>query len=186
MRSETISASGIGKSPLFLGVRADPHHNTQQQALYAPNSRVKQHSAFPMGLPDYDPVRLVIEGTDGLDGTQAGTELLDENTAGLWMAGKEFRRDQAVGDRVGKNEKTRVTCKLQNPGSGPPGREPAVSEEERKAMMAYYFKRQEELKRLSEVSVQYLSVGGPCRGLCTWPSRRSSFVLRYLLPWNTT
>lgn len=126
-----------------------------------------------MGLPEYDPVRLVMEGTDGLDGTQAGTELLDENTAGLWMAGKEFRRDQAVGDRVGKNEKTRVTCKLQNPGSGPPGREPAVSEEERKAMMAYYFKRQEELKRLSEVSARCFSVGRQCCVLCTWPSKRS-------------
>lgn len=105
-----------------------------------------------MGLPEYDPVRLAIEGSDGLDGTHAGTEVLNEETAGLWMAGKEFRRDQSVGDRVGKNEKTRVTCKLQNPGSGPPGREPGVSEDERKAMMAYYFKRQEELKRLAEVS----------------------------------
>lgn len=104
-----------------------------------------------MGLPEFDPVRLTMEGGEGLEGTQAGTDLLDEETAGLWMAGKEFRRDQTVGDRVGKNEKTRVTCKLQAPGSGPPGREPAVSEEERKAMMAYYFKRQEELKRLAEV-----------------------------------
>lgn len=80
-------------------------------------------------------------------------EILEENTAGLWMAGKEFRRDegQTVGGRVGNNEKTRVMCKLQKPGSGPPGREPGVSEEERKAMMAYYFKRQEELKKLAEV-----------------------------------
>ncbi|CAM9748459.1 unnamed protein product [Pylaiella littoralis] len=108
--------------------------------------------AFPMGLPEFDPVRLTIEGGEGLEGTQAGTEVLDEDTAGLWMAGKEFRRDQAVGDRVGKNEKTRVMCKLQNPGSGPPGREPGVSEAERKAMMAFYFKRQEELKRLAEAN----------------------------------
>lgn len=112
---------------------------------------MKKMTAYPMGLPEFDPVRLTIEGGAGLDGTQAGAELLDEETAGLWMAGKEFRRDQAVGDRVGKNEKTRITCKLQNPGSGPPGREPAVSEDERKAMMAFYFKRQEELKRLAEV-----------------------------------
>lgn len=69
----------------------------------------------------------------------------------LGTPGKAFRRDQVVGDRVGHNEKTRVTCKLQKPGSGPPGREPAVSEDERKAMMAYYFKRQEELKKLAEV-----------------------------------
>ncbi|CAM9622894.1 unnamed protein product [Sphacelaria rigidula] len=108
--------------------------------------------AYPMGLPEFDPVRLTIEGEDGLQGTQAGEELLDADTAALWMAGKEFRRDQSVGDRVGHNEKTRVTCKLQKPGSGAPGREPAVSEDERKAMMAYYFKRQEELKRLAEAN----------------------------------
>lgn len=35
-------------------------------------------------------------------------------------------------------------------GQGAPAREPAVSEEERKAMMAHYFKRQEEMKRLAE------------------------------------
>lgn len=35
-------------------------------------------------------------------------------------------------------------------GAGAPGREPVVSEDERKAMMAHYFKRQEELKRLAE------------------------------------
>ena len=40
-----------------------------------------------MGLPEFDPVRLTIEGEDGLQGTQAGEELLDADTAGLWMAG---------------------------------------------------------------------------------------------------
>lgn len=85
------------------------------------------------------------------------------------MAGKEFRRDQGqtVGDRVGKNEKTRIMCKLQKPGAGPPGREPGVSEEERKAMMAFYFKRQEELKRLAEVGacVRHVGVYSPiCLG----------------------
>jgi hypothetical protein len=47
-----------------------------------------------------------------------------------------------VGDRLGWNEKTKVVAKLQRSGAGPPAREPAVSEEERKAMMAHYFKRQ--------------------------------------------
>ena len=53
-------------------------------------------------------------------------------------------------DRVGKNEKTKVVAKLQKPGHGAPAREPCVSEGERKAMMAHYFKRQEELKALAE------------------------------------
>ena len=37
-------------------------------------------------------------------------------------------------------------AKLQGAGSGAPVREPAVSEDERKAMMAHYFKKQEVLK----------------------------------------
>lgn len=104
--------------------------------------------AFPMGLPKWDPVQLALEGT--LAGTPADAAVLDEATAQLWCAGKEFVRDQTVGDRLGKNEKTKVVAKLQKPNSGPPAREPLVSEDERKAMMAHYFKRQEELKKLAE------------------------------------
>ncbi|KDO28471.1 hypothetical protein SPRG_06710 [Saprolegnia parasitica CBS 223.65] len=70
---------------------------------------------FPMGLPETS---------------------MDPATAELWWAGKQFFRDDTVGDRVGKNEKTK--------------REPAVSEDERKAMMAHYFKKQEELKKLAD------------------------------------
>lgn len=55
-----------------------------------------------------------------------------------------------VGDRVGNNEKTKVVVKLQKPGSGPPAREPGISEEERQKMMAFYFKRQEEAKKAEE------------------------------------
>lgn len=108
--------------------------------------------AYPMGLPAWDPVTLCLEGEDGLDGTQAAMELLDPNDAQLWVASKDFPRGDKVGDRLGWNEKTKVVAKLQRPGSGPPAREPSVSEEERKAMMAHYFKRQEEMKALAEAS----------------------------------
>jgi len=106
--------------------------------------------AFPMGLPKHDPVYSALEGEEGLDGTQAQQGLLDPATAQLWCAGKEFVREELVRDRVGKNEKTKVVAKLQKPGHGAPAREPCVSEGERKAMMAHYFKRQEELKALAE------------------------------------
>jgi len=110
--------------------------------------------AYPMGLPEWDTVRLTIEGNEGLDGTAAGQELLDENTAEVWVASRIFDRSagQTVADRLGMNEKTKVIAKLQKPGNGPPGREAAISEDEKKAMMAYYFKKQEELKKLSESS----------------------------------
>jgi len=106
--------------------------------------------AYPMGLPAWDPVALCVAGDEGLDGTQAAAELLDVADAQLWVAAKDFPKGQKVGDRLGWNEKTKVVAKLQRSGAGPPAREPAVSEEERKAMMAHYFKRQEELKKMAE------------------------------------
>ena len=116
------------------------------------NMRGAVMMAYPMGLPDFDTVRLTIEGTEGLDGTAAGMEVLDPDNAELWVASRVFDRAQKVSDRLGKNEKTKVIGKLQKPGAGAPGREAAVSEEERKAMMAYYFKKQEEMKALAESS----------------------------------
>ena len=114
------------------------------------NMRGAVTMAYPMGLPKWDPVFSALEGEEGLEGTQAAQGLLDPATAQLWCAGKEFVREELVRDRVGKNEKTKVVAKLQKPGHGAPAREPCVSEGERKAMMAHYFKRQEELKQLAE------------------------------------
>ena len=106
--------------------------------------------AYPMGLPDWDTVRLTIESADGLEGTQAGMDVLDPATAELWVAARVFDRNTKVSDRLGKNEKTKVIGKLQKPGAGAPAREAAVSEDERKAMMAFYFKKQEEAKAMAD------------------------------------
>ena len=105
--------------------------------------------AYPMGLPEYDPIRCILDGKEQLSGT-AASEQLDPDTVEMWWAGKDFPRDGKLGDRVGRNEKTKIVVKLQKKGGGPPAREPAVSEEERKAMMAHYFKKQEELKKAAE------------------------------------
>lgn len=40
--------------------------------------------------------------------------------------------------------------KLSKRGAGPPGREPIMSEEDRKKMMLHAYRRQEELKKLAE------------------------------------
>jgi cilia- and flagella-associated protein 298 len=107
-----------------------------------------------MGLPEWDTVRMTLEGNEGLEGTGVGQQLLDEETAELWVASRCFDRSpgQTVADRLGKNEKTKVIGKLQRPGAGAPGREPGVSEDEKKAMMAFYFKKQEEMKKMAESS----------------------------------
>ena len=121
------------------------------------NMRGAVTMAYPAGLPAWDPVRLMIEDDGSAAGYLAevcGKDFFDPATATLWWAGKEFFRDQTVGERVGRNEKTKVVARLQaaggGAGGGAPMREPAVSEDERKAMMAWYFKKQEEEKRLAE------------------------------------
>jgi len=105
--------------------------------------------SFPMGLPECDPIHAVLEGEDAAVDGQYGAAMLSPDEAHLWWAGKEFHREQTVGDRVGRNEKTKIVGKLSSSGQ-PPGREPAVSEAERTAMMAHYFKKQEEMKALAE------------------------------------
>jgi hypothetical protein len=79
-----------------------------------------------------------------------GGSLIKAEDASLWTCNKEFKRRQTVSDRLGSvNEKTKIIAKLTTKNSGPPAREPIVSEDERNAMAEFYFKRQEELKKLS-------------------------------------
>jgi len=103
--------------------------------------------AYPMGLPAWDPIPHILEDKDEVAGADF-KKILDPATATLWFAGKEFLRDGVVKDRI-RHEKTKVIVKLQKKGSSAPARQPAVSEAERKAMMAHYFKKQEELKKLA-------------------------------------
>ena len=106
--------------------------------------------AYPMGLPAWDTASAALEGVEALDGTAVAGAIMDPDTATLWVASREFDRNDTVGDRLGKNEKTKVVAKLVKAGGGAPAREPAINEEERKAMMAHYFKKQEEQKSMAE------------------------------------
>ena len=72
--------------------------------------------------------------------------MLEEPSSQLWWAGKELARGKKLMDYVGRNEKTKMTAKLQKKGQGAPAREPVFSEEERKKMMAYAYRKQEEHK----------------------------------------
>jgi len=78
-------------------------------------------------------------------------EALDEG-AELWFAGKQLEQgqDKHLSDYLGRNDKTKVTVKLQKPGAGAPQREAAIDEKTQKEMMAFYHKKQEELKKLQE------------------------------------
>ncbi|XP_057307091.1 cilia- and flagella-associated protein 298-like [Hydractinia symbiolongicarpus] len=105
---------------------------------------------YPMGLPPHDPVKMELDNQEDLTGTQASKEVLEESNASLWWAGKELMCGKTLQDYVGKNEKTKIIVKLQKKGHGPPSREPVINEDEQKAMMAHYYRKQEEMKKLSE------------------------------------
>merc|ERR1719282_465791 len=101
-----------------------------------------------MKLPPYDPVQMEFEGEEDLSGTQASLEVIDQGA--LWWAGKELLPEKLLSDYVGKNEKTKVIVKLTKKGSSAPGREQVMSEEEKKQMMAWQYRKQEEMKKLHE------------------------------------
>lgn len=77
---------------------------------------------------------------------QAGQQVLGEGAAQLWWAGKELVGGKKLMDYIGKNEKTKIIAKLHRRGQGAPAREPVVSESDKKHLMAYAYKKQEELK----------------------------------------
>lgn len=105
---------------------------------------------YPMGLPPHDPIRAEFENEQDLSGTQASLAVITEDQVVLWWAGKEMQKGKKLQDYVGKNEKTKVVVKIQKKGTGPPAREPVVTEEQKKQMMLQAYRRQEDLKKLQE------------------------------------
>merc|ERR1712227_51618 len=95
---------------------------------------------YPMGLPDYDHVRQILEEREILEGAE-GLEVMEPDRATLWVFSKEMQPEKLLSDYVGKNDKTKVVAKLQKKGASAPGREPVVSEDEQKAMIAFYHKK---------------------------------------------
>lgn len=104
--------------------------------------------AYPMGLPPYDTVRQILDEKEELGGTAAGLEVLDPDNTSTWWASKELARDKLLSDYVGKNEKTKIICKLQKKGAGAPQREPVISKEEQQAMVAHYHAKTNEARVL--------------------------------------
>ena len=102
---------------------------------------------YPMGLPDYDHVRQILEEREDTSGAES-MEILDAEKASLWAFSKEMQFDKLLSDYCGKNDKSKVIVKLQKMGAGAPSREPVVSEDEQKAMIAFYHKKQAESEKM--------------------------------------
>ncbi|XP_050431091.1 cilia- and flagella-associated protein 298-like [Adelges cooleyi] len=107
---------------------------------------------YPMNLPPHDNIRLELENNEDLTGTHASLEVIEPSAAQLWFSGRELLRDsdKKMRDFLGRNEKTKIVLKLTKTGSGPPAREPPLSEQDRKLLMAHAYKKQEELKKLNQ------------------------------------
>lgn len=106
---------------------------------------------YPMGLPPYDEVQRILDGTEQLDGRHASLLPIEPEEAQLWFAGKvcrpptfiggarlphsplrcvqEIVRGKKLADVIGANEKTKLVVKLQKRGGGAPVREPVVDEQ---------------------------------------------------------
>ena len=105
---------------------------------------------FPMGLPEYDGVRAILEGNEDLTGTSYQNDPLTAEECVIWFAGKQMDNKKVLKDHVGRNDKTKVIVKVQKAGAHAPSREAPVDEETQKAMLAWYHKRQEAQKKLEE------------------------------------
>jgi len=106
---------------------------------------------YPMGLPPHDPIQQEFENSEDVSGTQMAKEILESDKLALWYCGKEMiPTDKPLSHFMGKNEKTTAIIKLSKKGQGCPAREPVVSEQEQKSMMAHAYRRQEELKKLAD------------------------------------
>ncbi len=104
--------------------------------------------AFPMGLPDFDPVRQILEGKEDLTGTESSKHVLDPLTCSVWAFNKQWIREHTVSQYTGSNEKAIVIVKLTKKGAGAPSREPVVDEQTQKAIMALHRKKEDERKVL--------------------------------------
>jgi len=106
--------------------------------------------AYPMGLPEWDPIRQALENDEDLAGQEASKSVLEAESCIMWFAGKSMARDQPLSKYVGRNDKCMVKVKMTKKGSQAPQREAAVDDETKKKMMAFWHKKQQVNKALAE------------------------------------
>ncbi|RNF13795.1 uncharacterized protein Tco025E_06048 [Trypanosoma conorhini] len=80
----------------------------------------------------------------------ATTEDILQGVASMWWSGKQLDRAADLAKYVGKNEKTKITVKLTAKDAPAPPREPALDAKAQSELMAYYFRKQEEMKKVIE------------------------------------
>lgn len=80
----------------------------------------------------------------------AKTEDILEGPQALWWVGKQLDVSGDFSKYVGRNEKTKLVVKISKPGGHAPPRESALDVKTQQEMMAYWYRKQEEAKKLVE------------------------------------
>ena len=80
------------------------------------------------------------------DGATTEDILLGPTT--LWWSGKPLDKASDFTKYTGKNDKTKVVVKLTKEGANAPQREPAIDVKTQNEMMAFWYRKQEEAKKL--------------------------------------
>lgn len=102
------------------------------------------------GLPDWDPVWLILEDQANLPAMCPDCEWVDPAKATLWWARKELLPAQFLHFYVGKNDKTKIVAKMMEKGKGAPLAEPPIDKETHSKMLSFYHRKNEEMKKLEE------------------------------------
>lgn len=108
-------------------------------------------TVWPMGLPEYEPVRMELENREILSECLNNelTKVADLHDTKLWFASKELLSGACLKDFLGNNEKSKVTIKVASKKAGQPCREPLISEQDQKLLMMHSARRREELEKLA-------------------------------------
>lgn len=80
----------------------------------------------------------------------ATTEDIMQGTVVMWWSGKPLDRAADLAKYTGKNDKTKLVVKLAKEGASAPPREPAIDAKTQNEMMAFWYRKQEEQKKLVE------------------------------------
>ncbi|KAL0235459.1 hypothetical protein GEMRC1_002041 [Eukaryota sp. GEM-RC1] len=106
------------------------------------------------GIPDCDPLfdlySLPNDLTDYSIYPSLSGQYKKPDSISLWWAGKKFDERKSISDYAGRNDKTKILVKVTGKGSGAPPSEKAIDGETEKKLMAYYYRKQEEMKSLKD------------------------------------
>lgn len=107
--------------------------------------------AYPAyhGLPPWEPVLEILEGTLEFLAYWPDCEWTDAKESTIWSCRKEWVKGKFLKDYI-PNEKTKVVVKIAKVGTGQPVAEPQIDKETHSKMLAFYHKKQEEQKTLDQ------------------------------------